>query len=147
MYRGVLLDDERRRAKLKQREDDLRESQRKRQIYERVQTIDRSSASWLLLNIQTRAPNTYYPLQQLLFVFIALIAVGFSWPAHVSRGLRNMNFNHHDWFEAGFTTSIQVGAFCYQLKRIKVSPLNTSTFHFHQSLDALTGPFALIHNA
>lgn len=45
MYKGVLLDDERRRAKLKQREDDLRESQRKRQIYERVQTIDRSSAS------------------------------------------------------------------------------------------------------
>jgi len=45
MYRGVLLDDERRRAKLKQREDDLRESQRKRQIYERVQTIDKSSAS------------------------------------------------------------------------------------------------------
>ena len=45
MYRGVLLDDERRRAKLKQREDDFRESQRKRQIYERVQTIDGSSAS------------------------------------------------------------------------------------------------------
>ncbi|KAF8817390.1 hypothetical protein BYT27DRAFT_7152876 [Phlegmacium glaucopus] len=45
MYKGVLRDDERRRAKSKQREDDLRESQRKRQIYERVQTVDRSSAS------------------------------------------------------------------------------------------------------
>jgi len=45
MYRGVLLDDERRRAKLKQREDELRESQKKRQIYERVQTIDRTPAS------------------------------------------------------------------------------------------------------
>ena len=46
MYKGVLLDDERRRAKLKQREDDLRESQRKQQIYERVQMIDRSSGPW-----------------------------------------------------------------------------------------------------
>jgi len=44
MYKGVLLDDERRRAKLKQREDELRESQRKQQIYERVQTIDRSTS-------------------------------------------------------------------------------------------------------
>ena len=43
MYKGVLRDDERRRAKLKQREDELRESQRKHQIYERVQAIDRTS--------------------------------------------------------------------------------------------------------
>jgi protein PET117 len=39
MYKGVLRDDERRRAKLLQRKEQLQESQRKREIYERVQTV------------------------------------------------------------------------------------------------------------
>jgi len=39
MYKGVLRDDERRREKMRRREEEFRVSQRKREIYERVQTI------------------------------------------------------------------------------------------------------------
>jgi protein PET117 len=39
MYQGVLRDDERRKEKMRQREEELRESQRKRVLYERVQTV------------------------------------------------------------------------------------------------------------
>jgi hypothetical protein len=39
MYQGVVRDDARRSEKMKQREDELRESQRKRELYERVQSV------------------------------------------------------------------------------------------------------------
>lgn len=39
MYQGVLKDDERRLAKMKQRQQDFDESKRKRELYERVQTV------------------------------------------------------------------------------------------------------------
>lgn len=39
MYQGVLRDDERRREKMKKRTDDLQESLRKREQYERVQSV------------------------------------------------------------------------------------------------------------
>ncbi|KAI0057258.1 hypothetical protein BV25DRAFT_1831413 [Artomyces pyxidatus] len=42
MYAGVLRDDERRREKMRKREEDLQESLRKREIYERVQRIETS---------------------------------------------------------------------------------------------------------
>ncbi|KAF5362258.1 hypothetical protein D9756_002321 [Leucocoprinus leucothites] len=42
MYKGVLRDDERRKAKMLQRQADFEESRRKREIYERVQTIQKS---------------------------------------------------------------------------------------------------------
>ncbi|EMD39085.1 hypothetical protein CERSUDRAFT_112780 [Gelatoporia subvermispora B] len=42
MYQGVLRDDERRREKMRQREEDLRESQRKRALYERFQPVSGS---------------------------------------------------------------------------------------------------------
>ncbi|KAJ6581622.1 hypothetical protein B0H19DRAFT_893318, partial [Mycena capillaripes] len=42
MYKGVLRDDERRRQKMQQREDDLQESRRKRELYEKVQTVEKS---------------------------------------------------------------------------------------------------------
>ncbi|KAG6918981.1 hypothetical protein DXG01_010220 [Tephrocybe rancida] len=42
MYKGVLRDDERRRKKLKQREEDLEESRRKRELYERVQSVEKA---------------------------------------------------------------------------------------------------------
>ncbi|KIM66012.1 hypothetical protein SCLCIDRAFT_111278 [Scleroderma citrinum Foug A] len=42
MYKGVLRDDERRREKMRHREEELRISQSKREIYERVQTISSS---------------------------------------------------------------------------------------------------------
>ncbi|VDB91967.1 unnamed protein product [Peniophora sp. CBMAI 1063] len=45
MYQGVLRDDERRRDKMKQREEDLRISQEKRRIYEAVQTVKPSTDS------------------------------------------------------------------------------------------------------
>lgn len=45
MYKGVLKDDERRREKMQQREDDLLESQRKRELYERVQTVGGTDAT------------------------------------------------------------------------------------------------------
>ncbi|KAI9440747.1 hypothetical protein H4582DRAFT_1939099 [Lactarius indigo] len=40
MYRGVLRDDERRRRKMKEREEDLLRSQKRREIYERVQQVE-----------------------------------------------------------------------------------------------------------
>ncbi|KAF8892239.1 hypothetical protein BD779DRAFT_1511785 [Infundibulicybe gibba] len=43
MYKGVLKDDERRREKMQKREDELRESQRKREIYEQVQRVKSES--------------------------------------------------------------------------------------------------------
>ncbi|KZV63572.1 hypothetical protein PENSPDRAFT_691532 [Peniophora sp. CONT] len=43
MYQGVLRDDERRREKMKQREEDFRLSQEKRRIYEAVQTVKPSA--------------------------------------------------------------------------------------------------------
>ncbi|EPT01001.1 hypothetical protein FOMPIDRAFT_1121508 [Fomitopsis schrenkii] len=39
MFQGVLRDDERRREKMRQREQDLQESIRKRDVYERVQSV------------------------------------------------------------------------------------------------------------
>ncbi|KAJ7759201.1 hypothetical protein B0H16DRAFT_1534761 [Mycena metata] len=45
MYKGVLRDDERRRQKMQQREDDFQASQRKRELYESVQTVEKSSSS------------------------------------------------------------------------------------------------------
>jgi protein PET117 len=42
MYKGVLRDDERRKEKMRQREEALRDSQKKREIYERVQTVGSS---------------------------------------------------------------------------------------------------------
>jgi len=43
MYQGVLRDDERRREKMKKREEDLQESLRKREEYERVQSVTAAS--------------------------------------------------------------------------------------------------------
>ncbi|KAJ7170479.1 hypothetical protein C8R43DRAFT_875818 [Mycena crocata] len=42
MYKGVLRDDERRKQKMQQREDELEESRRKRELYERVQPVEKS---------------------------------------------------------------------------------------------------------
>ncbi|KAJ7504289.1 hypothetical protein B0H11DRAFT_510247 [Mycena galericulata] len=42
MYKGVVRDDERRRQKMKQREADLEESRRKRELYERVQRVEKN---------------------------------------------------------------------------------------------------------
>ncbi|KAI0035300.1 hypothetical protein K488DRAFT_83139 [Vararia minispora EC-137] len=42
MYQGVIRDDERRREKMRQREEDLRISKAKREIYERVQKVQPS---------------------------------------------------------------------------------------------------------
>jgi protein PET117 len=39
MYQGVLRDDERRRAKYMKRKEELEASLRKRELYERVQTV------------------------------------------------------------------------------------------------------------
>lgn len=39
MHQGVLRDDERRKEKMKQREEDFKESSRKREEYERVQAV------------------------------------------------------------------------------------------------------------
>jgi len=39
MYKGVLRDEERRLEKMRQREAELQESQRKREIYERFQQV------------------------------------------------------------------------------------------------------------
>ncbi|EDR14580.1 uncharacterized protein LACBIDRAFT_305324 [Laccaria bicolor S238N-H82] len=43
MYKGVLRDDQRRQEKMRQREEDFANSQRKRELYERVQTVERAS--------------------------------------------------------------------------------------------------------
>ena len=40
MYQGVLRDDERRKRKMKEREEDFLRSQRKREIYENVQRVE-----------------------------------------------------------------------------------------------------------
>ncbi|KAI6164600.1 hypothetical protein EDD17DRAFT_1474348 [Pisolithus thermaeus] len=45
MYRGVLRDDERRKEKMRQRDEEFRISQRKREAYERVQTVVSSDVS------------------------------------------------------------------------------------------------------
>ncbi|KAH9840061.1 uncharacterized protein C8Q71DRAFT_745652 [Rhodofomes roseus] len=45
MFQGVLRDDERRREKTRQRELDLQESHRKREIYERVQSVSNHPSS------------------------------------------------------------------------------------------------------
>lgn len=45
MYQGVLRDEQRRKEKMKQREEELRVSQRKREIYERIQTVVSSEVS------------------------------------------------------------------------------------------------------
>jgi protein PET117 len=42
MYKGVLRDDERRREKMRQRQEELEASQRKRELYERVQAVEKS---------------------------------------------------------------------------------------------------------
>lgn len=39
MYQGVLKDDERRFAKMKQRQEEFEESKRRRELYERVQKV------------------------------------------------------------------------------------------------------------
>lgn len=44
MYQGVLRDDERRKAKMKQREGDLLESKKKRELYERTQAVNTPTA-------------------------------------------------------------------------------------------------------
>ncbi|EJF64081.1 hypothetical protein DICSQDRAFT_54204 [Dichomitus squalens LYAD-421 SS1] len=41
MYQGVLKDDERRRDKMRQREEELQRSLQKRELYERVQTVSK----------------------------------------------------------------------------------------------------------
>jgi protein PET117 len=41
MYQGVLRDDERRREKMRQRQAELEESRKKREIYERVQNVQK----------------------------------------------------------------------------------------------------------
>ena len=41
MYKGVLRDDERRREKMLKREEELQASKQKRELYERVQTVER----------------------------------------------------------------------------------------------------------
>ncbi|KAF9454302.1 hypothetical protein P691DRAFT_797855 [Macrolepiota fuliginosa MF-IS2] len=42
MYQGVLRDDERRREKMRQRQAELEESRRKREVYERVQNVPKA---------------------------------------------------------------------------------------------------------
>ncbi|KIJ20900.1 hypothetical protein PAXINDRAFT_6679 [Paxillus involutus ATCC 200175] len=39
MFQGVLRDDERRREKMRRRQEDFQESQRKREAYESTQTV------------------------------------------------------------------------------------------------------------
>lgn len=41
MYKGVLRDDERRREKMAQRQKDFDESRVKRELYEKVQRVER----------------------------------------------------------------------------------------------------------
>ncbi|TFK64111.1 hypothetical protein BDN72DRAFT_723289, partial [Pluteus cervinus] len=41
MYQGVLRDDERRKEKMKQRQQNFDESRRKRELYERVQAVQK----------------------------------------------------------------------------------------------------------
>lgn len=44
MYKGVLRDDERRKEKMKQRQLEFEESQRKRAVYESVQKVETEGA-------------------------------------------------------------------------------------------------------
>ena len=44
MYQGVLRDDKKRMEKMKQREGELQESIRKRQLYESVQTVGKGDS-------------------------------------------------------------------------------------------------------
>lgn len=44
MYKGVLRDDERRKEKMKQRQLEFEESQRKRALYESVQKVETEGA-------------------------------------------------------------------------------------------------------
>lgn len=44
MYKGVLRDDERRKEKMKQRQMEFEESQRKRALYESVQKVEAEGA-------------------------------------------------------------------------------------------------------
>ncbi|OSD04845.1 hypothetical protein PYCCODRAFT_1433187 [Trametes coccinea BRFM310] len=41
MFKGVLRDDERRREKMRQREEELQRSLQKRELYERVQSVSK----------------------------------------------------------------------------------------------------------
>lgn len=41
MFQGVLRDDERRREKMRQREEELQQSLQKRKMYERVQSVSK----------------------------------------------------------------------------------------------------------
>ncbi|KAF5338408.1 hypothetical protein D9611_012491 [Ephemerocybe angulata] len=45
MYQGVLRDDERRKEKMRQRQDKFDESQRRRALYEKVQKVERATDS------------------------------------------------------------------------------------------------------
>ncbi|KAH8111010.1 hypothetical protein DFH11DRAFT_1729741 [Phellopilus nigrolimitatus] len=45
MFKGVLRDDERRREKMRQREEELQESSRKRELYERIQRVGGAQTS------------------------------------------------------------------------------------------------------
>jgi len=45
MYKGVLKDDERRREKTKQRREELSASHKKREVYERVQKVEKALES------------------------------------------------------------------------------------------------------
>ncbi|KAF8239418.1 hypothetical protein L208DRAFT_1237903 [Tricholoma matsutake] len=45
MYKGVLRDDERRREKMRQREEQLQASKQTRERYERVQTVERQATA------------------------------------------------------------------------------------------------------
>jgi len=42
MYQGVLRDDERKREKMRQRQAELEESRKKREIFERVQDVQKN---------------------------------------------------------------------------------------------------------
>lgn len=45
MFKGVIRDDARRQEKMRQREEELRESMRKRELYERVQPVSGNSST------------------------------------------------------------------------------------------------------
>ncbi|KAJ7066532.1 hypothetical protein C8F01DRAFT_982040 [Mycena amicta] len=63
MYQGVLRDDERRKQKQKMREEELRESQRKRLLYEQVQRVENSNSESLMLSCEawSRHGLMHYP--------------------------------------------------------------------------------------
>jgi len=45
MYKGVIRDDERRQEKMRQRQAELEESKLKRELYERVQKVQKNDDS------------------------------------------------------------------------------------------------------